>query len=104
MNKNILELKKIKKNFIHRNGSIEIFNDVNLKIKKGDLIALVGPSGCGKSTFLNMISFLDISTSGSIVFQGTNIKNLNNSQKSEIRKKKISKKFQDNNLLSDFTV
>ena len=104
MNKNILELKKIKKNFIHRNGSIEIFNDVNLKIKKGDLIALVGPSGCGKSTFLNMISFLDISTSGSIVFQGTNIKNLNNSQKSEIRKKKISMIFQDNNLLSDFTV
>ena len=104
MNKNILELKKIKKNFIHKNGAIEIFSDVNLKIKKGDLIALVGPSGCGKSTFLNMISFLDISTSGSIIFQGTNIKNLNNSQKSEIRKKKISMIFQDNNLLSDFTV
>ena len=104
MNKNILKLKKIKKNFIHRNGIIEIFSDINLKIKKGDLIALVGPSGCGKSTFLNMISFLDTSTSGSIIFQGINIKNLNNHQKSEMRKKKISMIFQDNNLLSDFTV
>jgi len=104
MNKNILELRKVKKNFIHRNGIIEIFDDISLQIKQGDLVALVGPSGCGKSTFLNIISFLDVSTSGSIIFQGKNIMNLNNSQKSEIRKKKISMIFQHNNLLSDFTV
>jgi ABC-type lipoprotein export system ATPase subunit len=104
MNKNILELRKVKKNFIHRNGIIKIFDDISLQIKQGDLVALVGPSGCGKSTFLNIISFLDVSTSGSIIFQGKNIMNLNNSQKSEIRKKKISMIFQHNNLLSDFTV
>ena len=104
MNKNILELRKVKKNFIHRNGIIKIFDDISLQIKQGDLVALVGPSGCGKSTFLNIISFLDVSTSGSIIFQGKNIMNLNNSQKSEIRKKKISMIFQHNNLLSDFNV
>ena len=104
MNKNILELRKVRKNFIHRNGIIKIFDDISLQIKQGDLVALVGPSGCGKSTFLNIISFLDVSTSGSIIFQGKNIMNLNNSQKSEIRKKKISMIFQHNNLLSDFTV
>jgi ABC-type lipoprotein export system ATPase subunit len=104
MNKIILELRKVKKNFIHRNGIIKIFDDISLQIKQGDLVALVGPSGCGKSTFLNIISFLDVSTSGSIIFQGKNIMNLNNSQKSEIRKKKISMIFQHNNLLSDFTV
>ena len=104
MNKNILELKKIKKNFHHRNGIIEIFNNIDLKIKKGDLIALVGPSGSGKSTFLNIISFLDKSTSGSIFFKGKNMKLLSELQKNEIRKKNISMIFQDNNLLSDFTV
>ena len=104
MNKNILELKKIKKNFHHRNGIIEIFNNIDLKIKKGDLIALVGPSGSGKSTFLNIISFLDKSTSGSIFFKGKNMKLLNEFQKNEVRKKNISMIFQDNNLLSDFTV
>ena len=75
MNKNILELRKVKKNFIHRNGIIKIFDDISLQIKQGDLVALVGPSGCGKSTFLNIISFLDVSTSGSIIFQGKNIIN-----------------------------
>ena len=104
MNKNILELRKVKKNFIHRNGIIKIFDDISLQIKQGDLVALVGPSGCGKSTFLNIISFLDVSTSGSIIFQGKNIMNLNKTQKNEKRKKKISMIFQHNNLLSDFTV
>ena len=84
MNKNILELKKIKKNFHNRNGIIEIFNNIDLKIKKGDLIALVGPSGSGKSTFLNIISFLDKSTSGSIFFKGKNMKLLSELQKNEI--------------------
>jgi|TARA_B100001093_G_C26532571_1_gene886629 ABC-type lipoprotein export system ATPase subunit len=51
-----------------------------------------------------MISILDTPTSGSILFKGKNSKALNESQKNEIRKKNISMIFQDNNLLSDFSV
>tara|TARA_A100001011_G_scaffold391859_1_gene478187 strand:- start:888 stop:1571 length:684 start_codon:yes stop_codon:yes gene_type:complete len=104
MNKNILEIYKVKKTFSHRNGLIQIFKEVSLSIKQGDLVALTGPSGSGKSTFLNMISILDTPTSGSILFKGKNSKALNESQKNEIRKKNISMIFQDNNLLSDFSV
>ena len=103
MNSNILEVKKINQNFQHRNGLIEIFKNVTLSIKKGDLVALVGPSGSGKSTLLNMISLIDTPTSGQILFNNKDVKKLNNEKKDDIRKKNISMIFQNNNLLNDFT-
>ena len=103
MNNNILEIKKINKNFQHRNGLIEIFKNVNVNIKKGDLVALVGPSGSGKSTLLNMISLIDEPTSGQIILNNENIKSLSKENKDNIRKKNISMIFQDSNLLADFT-
>ena len=103
MNSNILEIKKINKTFNHRNGLIEILKNVTFHIKKGDLVALVGPSGSGKSTLLNMISLIDNPTSGQIIFNKKNMKNLNEESKDNIRKKNISMIFQNNNLLTDFT-
>jgi len=103
MNNNILEIKKINKNFHHRNKLIEIFKNVTLNIKKGDLVALVGPSGSGKSTLLNMISLIDKPTSGQIIFNNIDVKNLNENGKDNIRKKHISMIYQNNNLLADFT-
>ena len=103
MNNNIIEIKKVNKNFQHRNKLIEIFKNVNLNVKKGDLVALVGPSGSGKSTLLNMISLIDAPTSGQIIFNNKDMKNLSEENKNEIRKKNISMIFQDNNLLTDFT-
>jgi ABC-type lipoprotein export system ATPase subunit len=103
MNDNILEIIKINKSFQHKNGLIEIFKNVTLSIKKGDLVALVGPSGSGKSTLLNIISLIDRPTSGQIIFNKKDIKSLNEEDKNNIRRKHISMIFQDNNLLADFT-
>ena len=103
MNNNILEIKKINKNFQHRNKLIEIFKNINLNVKKGELVALVGPSGSGKSTLLNMISLIDKPTSGQIIFNNKDMGNLSEENKNDIRKKNISMIFQDNNLLTDFT-
>ena len=68
MSRYLIEVKKIKKNFNHKNGLVEIFKNVSLGVKAGDLVALVGPSGSGKSTFLHLLSFLDKPTSGQILF------------------------------------
>ena len=103
MNKNILQIKKVKKSFDHKNGKVKIFNDISLSIKKGDLVALVGPSGSGKSTFLNIISLLDKVDSGEIFFNNINLKKLNENEKNQVRKRNISMIFQNNNLLNDFT-
>jgi ABC-type lipoprotein export system ATPase subunit len=103
MNKNILKLHKVKKSFEHKNRRVVIFKNINLEIKKGDLVALVGPSGSGKSTLLNMISLLDEVDFGEIFFNNINLKKLNENEKSYMRKKNISVIFQNNNLLNDFT-
>ena len=103
MSKTIIEIKNLKKNFEHRNGTIELFSGLNLKINKGDLVALVGPSGSGKSSFLHLLALLDDPSNGQIIFKNTNTKNFNDDQKNIMRSENISMIFQDNNLLSDFT-
>jgi ABC-type lipoprotein export system ATPase subunit len=103
MTKILLETVNLKKSFTHRNGAIELFKNVNLKVRRGDLIALVGPSGSGKSSFLHLLALLDDPTKGKIVLNDKDTKDLKDEQKDQIRRERISIIFQDNNLLSDFT-
>jgi len=103
MTKILLETINLKKSFEHRNGTIELFNNVNLKVKRGDLIALTGPSGSGKSSFLHLLALLDDPTKGKVILDKKDTKNLKDEQKDQIRRERISIIFQDNNLLSDFT-
>ena len=103
MNKILLEAINIKKTYEHINGNITLFNNLNLKIKHGDLIALVGPSGSGKSSLLHLFALLDDPSKGKILINNKDTNNLNENQKDAIRRKNISIIFQDNNLLTDFT-
>ena len=80
-----------------------MFNNLNLKIKQGDLVALVGPSGSGKSSLLHLLALLDEPTKGEIKINDILTKKLEDEKKDEIRRKNISIIFQDNNLLNDFT-
>ena len=103
MNKILLETVNLKKTYEHINGNITLFNNLNIKIKQGALIALVGPSGSGKSSLLHLFALLDEPTRGKIIINNKETKSLNDSQKDEVRRKSISIIFQDNNLLTDFT-
>jgi len=103
MTKTLLEALNIKKTYTHINGNIKLFNNLNLKIKHGDLIALVGPSGSGKSSLLHLFALLDDPTKGKILINNRDTNNLTESEKDELRGQNISIIFQDNNLLTDFT-
>ena len=103
MTKILLEIINLKKSFEHRNGTIELFNNVNLKVRRGDLIALTGPSGSGKSSFLHLLALLDDPTKGKVILDKKDTKDLKDEKKDQIRRERISIIFQDNNLLSDFT-
>ena len=103
MSKILIETVNLNKTYKHVNGNIILFNNLNLKVKKGDLVALVGPSGSGKSSLLHLLALLDEPTKGDIKINDVFTKKFLDEKKDETRRKNISIIFQDNNLLNDFT-
>ncbi len=103
MSKILIETVNLKKTYKHADGNITLFNDLNLKVKKGDLVALVGPSGSGKSSLLHLLALLDEPSKGDIKINDVLTKKFPDEKKDETRRKNISIIFQDNNLLNDFT-
>ena len=103
MNNSIVETLNLKKTYKHSNKNITLFDKLNIKIKRGELVALVGPSGSGKSSLLHLLALLDEPSKGSVKIDDIPTNKLNDEEKDKIRREKISIIFQDNNLLNDFT-
>ena len=79
----MLEVTNIKKSF----GALDVLKGVDLKVSKGDVVAILGPSGSGKTTMLRCINFLETADSGSLVFDGVthDMAHITKKQISEIR-------------------
>ena len=92
----ILEFENVTKYY----GNDLVFSNVNLKIKKGDVIALTGKSGCGKSTLFKCINRLEHINDGKIKFKGIDISEISMVQ----LRQKIGMVFQDYNLFEHLTV
>ena len=79
-------------------------NSINLEIKQGEFVAIMGPSGCGKSTLLNILGLLDNPSGGSYTFNDTEVANLREGQRTDLRKGNIGFVFQSFNLIDELNV
>ncbi len=89
---------------IHRSfGELEVLKGVNLKVEKGEIVAIIGQSGAGKTTLLQIIGTLDRPTSGKVVIEGQDVFSLNDKQLAAFRNRHIGFIFQFHQLLPEFT-
>ncbi|MEM2095660.1 MAG: ABC transporter ATP-binding protein [Candidatus Caldarchaeum sp.] len=100
----VVVVKNLRK--VYRSNGLETvaLNGVDLKIKRGEMIAIVGPSGSGKSTLLNMLGALDKPTEGSVIIDGVDISRIDDNKRAEFRNKKIGFVFQSYNLINRLQV
>ena len=95
----MIEVQDIHKSF----GALEVLKGVNLRVKKGEIVAIVGKSGAGKTTLLQIIGTLDRPTKGKVLIEGNDVFALNDRDLAAFRNRHIGFIFQFHQLLPEFT-
>jgi putative ABC transport system ATP-binding protein len=100
----VLKVDDVTKVFNSAAGRVTALRGIDLKIKRGEFVAIVGPSGSGKSTLLNILGALDRPTSGKVFINGIDIFSLDDSEMATMRNHFIGFIFQSYNLINRTTV
>ncbi len=87
----------------HSGKQLQVLADVNLKLAKAEMVAIVGASGVGKSTLLHVLGTLDLPTSGSVCINGEEITEMAPARLAAFRNREIGFVFQFHHLLPEFT-
>ena len=104
MNKALLELRGLTKSYHSgKLNQIDVLSGANLKLNKGEIIALVAPSGAGKSTLLQIAGLLDLPDSGDVILNGEVINTNSDARRTIIRRRDIGFIYQFHHLLPEFT-
>jgi putative ABC transport system ATP-binding protein len=98
-----LELHQVSKVYGEGPTAVRALWQVDLSVKRGELIAIMGPSGSGKSTLLTIAGSLEEPTSGEVVVEGTKLSSLSRDDRARLRCRSIGYVFQDFNLLAGLT-
>jgi lipoprotein-releasing system ATP-binding protein len=100
----ILRLEKVCKAYnVGLSSETEVLHDIDLRLERGEFLALIGPSGSGKSTLLNIVGLLDRPTSGRLTIKGQDIAALGDADITHLRGHTIGFVFQYHLLISAFT-
>ncbi len=99
-NTNLIELRKITREFAMGDEKVYALAGINLSVAVGEFIAIAGPSGSGKSTMMNTLGCLDLPTSGKYLLNGIDVTGLSDDSLSQLRARYIGFVFQNYNLLA----
>ena len=101
---NIVELKNVSKVYKIGENEYKALDNIDLNLKKGEMIVILGPSGAGKSTLLNLIGGMDTPSNGDVIIDGENISKYNQNKLSDYRAENVGFIFQFYNILPSLTV
>jgi putative ABC transport system ATP-binding protein len=94
MSEAIVEGRGLTRAFAMPAGAVTALGDVSIRVEPGDYAAITGPSGCGKSTLLHLLGCVDQPSTGSLIFEGRDVRALSESERSRIRLTRIGFVFQ----------
>src|SRR5215217_3349706 len=97
----IIELKDVSKLYGFGDATTVALEEVNLRVEKGEFVAIMGPSGSGKSTLLNITGLLDHPTHGTYRLDGRSVEKLRPNTRAKARRDRIGFVFQASSLLGD---
>lgn len=100
----VIELKDINKYYKLKEERLHALKSINLDIEQGDFLIIMGKSGSGKTTLLNLLGFLDRFDSGNYIFNGEDVTNLNENERSELRNNHLGFIFQQFHLIDSLTI
>ncbi len=100
----LIELRSIRKRYRQGELLVEVLKGVNLKVEKGEFLAIMGASGSGKSTLLYIIGCLESPTDGKYILEGSEVSRLGDDELSSIRNEKLGFVFQSFYLIPYLTV
>ncbi len=101
--KTLLETIGLRKTYRVGKIDVEALRGINLRVREGELTAIMGPSGCGKSSLMHILGAMTRATSGKVLIEGSDIAEMNDAELTGIRRDKIGFVFQKFNLLPTLT-
>ena len=103
MDKKVIELQNIKRDFQVGDETVHALRGISFTINEGEFVTIMGTSGSGKSTLLNTLGCLDTPTSGEYYLDGISVRSMSKSERAVLRNRKIGFVFQNYNLLAKTT-
>jgi lipoprotein-releasing system ATP-binding protein len=98
-----LRLQKVARTYTQGEVALEVFKNVSLTIRPGELVALVGPSGAGKSSLLHMAGLLEAPSEGAVSVSGVDVASLPDRDRTRLRRDSIGFVYQAHHLLPEFS-